>query len=160
MLCTTVAENVVALLKDKKPGTTIKAETDIPVVNVLDPERLYGTEQSNPSEHQVIGVFAFNTAFKIEGRGSQKRITGKEFTIVISICKMFPPQEEGEWDTLKWSLAKPYQDLQQLINECLAENSIAGVTISEINAEPPQELMLSQRIFLAGTEITYKWVCT
>ena len=159
MLCTDVAEAVVAILKDKKPGTTIKAETDIPVKNVLDPEALYGTE-TDQSQNQIIGVFAFNTAFKIEGRGNNKRLTAKEYTIVVSICKMFPPQKACEWDTAKWEVVKPYQDLQQLINECLVANPVTGVTIKDVNPEPAQDLLLSQRIFLAGTEITYVWTCS
>lgn len=158
MLCTTVAERVVTLLKNKKPGTTIQADVHIPVINCIDPEALFGTEVNQ--NNQFIGVFAFNTTFKVEGRGSNKRITSKTFTIVISISKTFPPQEPGQWDAVKWETAKPYQDLQQLINECLAENPIEGVTLADINQEPPQDLMLSQRFFLAGTEVTYNWVCT
>lgn len=158
MLCTDVAEAVVTILKAQKPGTTIKAETDIPVVNVIDPEALFGTEQA--PDHKMIAVFAFNTAFKIEGRGNNKRIVGKTFTIIVAVGAPFPPQETGVWDAVKWSAAKPYQDLQQLINECLAVNPVAGVTITDINAEPPQDIMLGQRYFLAGTEITYNWVCT
>jgi len=111
MLCTNIAEAVVAILKDKKPGTTIKADTDIPVINCLDPEALFGTEVN--ASNQFIGVFALNTTFKIEGRGTNKRLTGKTFTIIVSISKAFPPQEkpgvDEVWDAVKWEVSKPYE---------------------------------------------------
>lgn len=158
MLCTTVAQNVVDLLKLKKPGNSIKAETDIPVMYCLDPEALFGSAQE--TTQNLIGIFAFNTSFKIEGRGSNKRITAKTFTIVVAIAANFPPQKEGVYDAVAPAEAKPYQDLQQLINECLAENAISGVTLVDVIPEPPQDLMLGQRYFLAGSEITYVWTCT
>lgn len=134
-------------------GSSLIIPVDVPVKLALDP--LTETKDPNPALFVIPGYCQYTNAG--ERKNSGKRYS-KVKVITLAICLRMKEMDAQGFDVTSWTEGRKLLDLKELLDEFVLglDLSSSNVSIADtIETDPPEEIQLDNRYFLATTVIGY-----
>lgn len=156
MYLTRLAELIEEAINTSLPeswGGGVVVPVDMPVFAGFDPF-FNSSETTDPGIYIIPGYVEYDLSSSRKGVGVRSIMR-----MSVTICKPFEAPldlQESSGDVTvgsEWSLLSNLrEDLERFLIHC----SIPGVKLEEIEPEPPDELALDNRLYLAPTALGYR----